>query len=156
MTSQMIAAAQRTIVVADSSKFATNSFARIGPLGSMQVLITDKEPPDDLAHALAEARVEVIIAPQEFDGAARLRNPFTNLSDGVKPAYKPFLSSQRSDLTHKFKANDQYNQQPSYVLAMSCFDRNPECDAWALASTALIAWRGVSPDENTVQNTTLE
>ena len=63
MTSQMIAAAQRTIVVADSSKFATKSFARIGPLGSMQVLITDKEPPDDLAHALAEARVQVIIAP---------------------------------------------------------------------------------------------
>jgi DeoR/GlpR family transcriptional regulator of sugar metabolism len=38
----------------------------------MQVLITDKEPPDDLAYALAEARVQVIIAPQEFDGSAQL------------------------------------------------------------------------------------
>jgi hypothetical protein len=65
MTSEMIAAAQRTIVVADSSKFGKRSFARIGPLGSIQVLITDKEPPDDLAQALHEARVEVIIAPQE-------------------------------------------------------------------------------------------
>ena len=65
MISEMIAAAQRTIVVADSSKFAKESFACIGPIGSMQVLITDKEPPDDLAQALHEARVEVIIAPQE-------------------------------------------------------------------------------------------
>jgi DeoR/GlpR family transcriptional regulator of sugar metabolism len=78
MTSEMIAAARRTIVVADSSTFANKSFARIGPLGSMQVLITDKKPPDDLAHALAEARVEVIIAPQEFDGSARLRNQLPN------------------------------------------------------------------------------
>ena len=65
MTSEMIAAAQRTIVVADSSKFGKRSFARIGPIESMQVLITDKEPPRDLAQALHEARVEVIIAPQE-------------------------------------------------------------------------------------------
>jgi DeoR family transcriptional regulator, fructose operon transcriptional repressor len=65
MNSEMIAAAQRTIVVADSSKFGTKSFASIGPIGSMQVLITDMEPPDDIAQALHDARVEVIIAPQE-------------------------------------------------------------------------------------------
>jgi DeoR family transcriptional regulator, fructose operon transcriptional repressor len=87
MTSEMIAAARRTIVVADSSKFANKSFARIGPLASMQVLITDKEPPADLAHALDEGRVEVLIAPQEVVGSARLRNRFTNLSNGVEPAY---------------------------------------------------------------------
>jgi DeoR/GlpR family transcriptional regulator of sugar metabolism len=87
VTSQMIAAAQRTIVVADSSKFLKKSFARIGPIGSMQVLITDKEPPDDLARVLDQARVEVIIAPQEVVGLARLRNPFTNLSPGEEPAY---------------------------------------------------------------------
>jgi DeoR/GlpR family transcriptional regulator of sugar metabolism len=98
MTSQMIAAAQRTIVVADSSKFGRKSFARIGPLGSMQVLITDKEPPDDLAHALAEARVEVLIAPQESHGAARMRNRFT-ISIGVAPAYKPFPSPQPNNVT---------------------------------------------------------
>jgi DeoR family transcriptional regulator of aga operon len=94
MTSQMIAAAQRTIVVADSSQFATKSFARIGPLGSMQVLITDKEPPDDLAHALNEARVEVIIAPPEFDGSAQLRNRYNNISNVLKP----FPSSQPNNV----------------------------------------------------------
>jgi DeoR/GlpR family transcriptional regulator of sugar metabolism len=87
MTSQMIAAAQRTIVVADSSKFSKKSFTRIGPIGSMQVLITDKEPPDDLALVLDEARVEVIIAPQEVVGSARSRNRFTNFSNGVEPGY---------------------------------------------------------------------
>ena len=71
MASEMIAAAQRTIVVADSSRFGKRSFARIGPIESMQILITDREPPADLAHALREARVEVItIAPQ--DGASPL------------------------------------------------------------------------------------
>jgi DeoR family fructose operon transcriptional repressor len=76
MASEMIAAAQRTIVVAHSSRFGKRSFARIGPIESMQVLITDKEPPPDLAHALREAHVQVmIIAPQEvpksFNGHAR-------------------------------------------------------------------------------------
>jgi len=64
--SQMIAAARRTIVVADSSGFGKRSFARIGPIESMQVLITNKEPPADLAQALDEALVEVvIISPPE-------------------------------------------------------------------------------------------
>ena len=66
IASEMIAIAQRTIVVADASKFEKNAFARIGPIESMQVLITDKEPPADLAQALHEAQVEVIIiAPEE-------------------------------------------------------------------------------------------
>jgi len=99
ITSQMIGAAQRTIVVADSSKFSKKSFARIGPIGSMQVLITDKEPPDDLARVLDEARVEVIIAPQEVVGSARLPDRFTNLANGVEPLYKPFSSPQPNNLT---------------------------------------------------------
>jgi DeoR family transcriptional regulator, fructose operon transcriptional repressor len=70
MASEMIAAAQRTIVVADSSRFGKRSFAHIGPIESMQVLITDEEPPPDLAHALREAHVQVvIIAPQEVGGS---------------------------------------------------------------------------------------
>lgn len=72
MASDMIAAAQRTIVVADSSRFGKKSFARIGPIESMQVLITDKEPPADLAQALHEARVEVIIIAPEA-----VANPFS-------------------------------------------------------------------------------
>jgi DeoR family transcriptional regulator, fructose operon transcriptional repressor len=69
VASEMIAAAQRTIVVADSSSFGRRSFARIGPIESMQVLITDKEPPAELAQALEKARVEVIVvAPHEVAG----------------------------------------------------------------------------------------
>jgi DeoR/GlpR family transcriptional regulator of sugar metabolism len=92
ITSQMIAAAQRTIVVADSSIFAQKSFARIGPLRSMQVLITDQEPPGDLSHALEEARVEVIIAPPEVVRSDPLRNGFPNCSNGADLAYTPFPS----------------------------------------------------------------
>jgi DeoR family fructose operon transcriptional repressor len=70
MAAEMMAAAQRTIVIADSSKLGKRSFARIGPIESMQVLITDKEPLADLTQALHEARVEVIIvAPQEVDSS---------------------------------------------------------------------------------------
>ena len=61
MASEMIAAAQRTIIVADSSRLGKRSFAGIGAIESMQILITDKEPPADLAQALHAARVEVII-----------------------------------------------------------------------------------------------
>ena len=59
MASEMIAAAQRTIIVAD--RLGKRSFAGIGAIESMQILITDKEPPADLAQALHAARVEVII-----------------------------------------------------------------------------------------------
>ncbi len=53
------------IVVADASKFGHNSFAHIAPLGRIQVLVTDEQPPSDLAQALAEADVELIVAPGE-------------------------------------------------------------------------------------------
>jgi DeoR family transcriptional regulator, fructose operon transcriptional repressor len=61
----MICSARRTIVVADASKFGHNSFAHICPLGRIQVLVTDETPPPDLARALAEAHVELIVAPGE-------------------------------------------------------------------------------------------
>jgi DeoR family fructose operon transcriptional repressor len=62
MASEMIAAARRTIVMAVASKFGKRSFARIGPIESMQVLITNEEPPADLAQALREAHVQVVIS----------------------------------------------------------------------------------------------
>lgn len=61
----MICSSRRTIVVADASKFGHNSFAHIAPLGRIQVLVTDEQPPSDLARALAEADVELIVAPGE-------------------------------------------------------------------------------------------
>ncbi len=61
----MIDAARRTIVLADASKFGHSSFAHIAPLGRIQVLVTDEPPPSDLAQALREARVDVIVASEE-------------------------------------------------------------------------------------------
>jgi DeoR/GlpR family transcriptional regulator of sugar metabolism len=61
----MINAAQRTIVLADASKFGHRSFAHIAPLGRIQILVTNEVPPSDLAQALNEAHVEVIVAPEE-------------------------------------------------------------------------------------------
>ena len=63
--SGMIKAARRTIVLADASKFGNRSFAQIGPLERMQVLVTDEEPSSDLAQALGEAGVQVIVALEE-------------------------------------------------------------------------------------------
>ena len=60
----MICAARRTIVLADASKFGHSSFAHIAPLTRIEVLVTDEPPPADLAQALREARVEVIVAPE--------------------------------------------------------------------------------------------
>jgi len=65
LTSSMIAAARRTIVVADASKFGQRSFAHICPFANVDILVTDREPPCDLAEALAKARVEVIVAHEE-------------------------------------------------------------------------------------------
>jgi DeoR/GlpR family transcriptional regulator of sugar metabolism len=61
----MIGAARRTIVLADASKFGHSSFAQIGPLGRIGTLVTDEEPHLDLAEALKEARVQLIVAPEE-------------------------------------------------------------------------------------------
>ena len=61
----MINAARRTIVLADASKFGHSSFAHIAPLGRIQIFATDETPPSDLAQALEEARMEVIVAPEE-------------------------------------------------------------------------------------------
>src|SRR6266481_3924305 len=58
----MINAARRTIVLADASKLGHSTFAQIAPLERVGTLVTDEEPPSDLAQALKEARVELLIA----------------------------------------------------------------------------------------------
>ena len=62
MIAAMIAAARRTIVLADVSKCGHNSFAQIAPLARVDTLVTDAAPAADLNRALEEAGVEVIIA----------------------------------------------------------------------------------------------
>jgi DeoR family transcriptional regulator, fructose operon transcriptional repressor len=61
MIAAMIAAARRTIVLADSSKLGKHSFAQIGPLTSMQILVTDAEPACDLRQVLIDAGVQIVL-----------------------------------------------------------------------------------------------
>jgi DeoR family transcriptional regulator, fructose operon transcriptional repressor len=59
----MIAAARRTIVLADSSKFNQIAFAHIAALTQIDILVTDEQPPADLSTVLDELGVRVIVAP---------------------------------------------------------------------------------------------
>jgi DeoR/GlpR family transcriptional regulator of sugar metabolism len=63
MMRAMIGSASRTIVVTDASKFGHSSFAQIVSLENVEIPVTDEAPPEDLAEALAEARVEIILTP---------------------------------------------------------------------------------------------
>jgi DeoR family transcriptional regulator, fructose operon transcriptional repressor len=63
MTASMIAAARRTIVLADSTKFNHHLLGHIASLQQIDILITDAEPPRELLRALEEREVEVLIAP---------------------------------------------------------------------------------------------
>jgi DeoR family transcriptional regulator, fructose operon transcriptional repressor len=63
MEAQMIAAARRTIIVADATKFGYNAFAQIAPLNAVDILVTDAPPPADLSQALGQANIDVIVAP---------------------------------------------------------------------------------------------
>ena len=57
--------ARRTIVLADASKLGHSTFAQIAPLERIDTLVTDEEPPGDLAEALKEAGIQVIVSPDE-------------------------------------------------------------------------------------------
>ena len=63
MTAQMIAAARRTIVLADSTKFNQKLLGHIGALGQINILVTDAEPPKKMSGILDESRVKVVVAP---------------------------------------------------------------------------------------------
>jgi DeoR family transcriptional regulator of aga operon len=54
--------ARRVIVVADSTKMGKSTFARICPLDSLDVLVTDMPVDGGLADALAAAGVDVVVA----------------------------------------------------------------------------------------------
>jgi DeoR/GlpR family transcriptional regulator of sugar metabolism len=59
----MIEQAEVVMLVADQSKFERAAFERVCPLASLDHLVTDSEPPAQLAKALAKANVEVHVAP---------------------------------------------------------------------------------------------
>jgi DeoR family glycerol-3-phosphate regulon repressor len=57
-----IAQSERTIVVADRTKFGQRSLVRICGFDQVDVLITDSEPPADFLKQLRDAKVRVIVA----------------------------------------------------------------------------------------------
>ena len=57
--------AQRTIILADSSKFRAAAFAHVADFADVQHLVTDALPPREIAEALAEAGVEILVAAQD-------------------------------------------------------------------------------------------
>lgn len=60
MMTEMIERADRTAILADSSKLGRRLFAQVAPLEGADYLITDAEPDADLSHALKEADVTVL------------------------------------------------------------------------------------------------
>lgn len=60
-TRGMVEVARRTIVLADASKFNVSAFSLIAPLGGIHHLVTDAEPPAEIAAALSAAGVAVVV-----------------------------------------------------------------------------------------------
>lgn len=56
----MVSAANRVVLLADSTKYATRAVARVAPLSRIDCLITDCGFPEDAVHNLAALDVEVI------------------------------------------------------------------------------------------------
>jgi len=63
VTVEMMEAARRVIVLADSTKFGAAAFAHVTAFGRIQALVTDAMPPPEIAEALAQAGVELVLAP---------------------------------------------------------------------------------------------
>ena len=61
-TKEMMSVCQRTILLADSSKFDVQAFASVAGFDQVEYLVTDKTPPGALAASLEEAGVQVVIA----------------------------------------------------------------------------------------------
>jgi DeoR family transcriptional regulator, fructose operon transcriptional repressor len=62
MMGEMMQRAARVVVLADSSKFGDPLFAQIAELDRADYLVTEAEPPDEIAEALRQADVEVLVA----------------------------------------------------------------------------------------------
>jgi DeoR family transcriptional regulator, fructose operon transcriptional repressor len=60
----MIAAARRTIVLADSAKFNHKLLGHIASLEQIDILVTAAGPPRELFGALEELEVQVLVAPR--------------------------------------------------------------------------------------------
>jgi DeoR/GlpR family transcriptional regulator of sugar metabolism len=54
--------AQQRIVVTEGAKFGRTTFATVGPLSSIDMVITDDSAPEDMVAALIDSGIEVVIA----------------------------------------------------------------------------------------------
>ena len=61
----MMDTAQKTIVLADSSKFGRRGFAKISGLEDVDIIITDAKIPQSVANKIEEMGIELIIAGQQ-------------------------------------------------------------------------------------------
>lgn len=68
----MISSAKRVILALDASKFGRIAFAKVAELADIHVVITNREPPKELAQHLSNARVTVVVTG---DGDARGHAP---------------------------------------------------------------------------------
>jgi DeoR/GlpR family transcriptional regulator of sugar metabolism len=62
VSSSMIKIARRTIILADSSKFEAIAFAHVADFADVQHFVTDAPPPPEMAAALEQAGVQVLVA----------------------------------------------------------------------------------------------
>lgn len=60
MMAEMIQRAERTAILADSSKLGRRLFAQVAPLDRADVLVSDAPPAEPLLSALAQAEVDVV------------------------------------------------------------------------------------------------
>ena len=61
MMSEMIDRAGRVAILADATKFGRRLFAQVAELGRADYLVTDQAPPPELAKALRDHDVEVLV-----------------------------------------------------------------------------------------------
>jgi DeoR family transcriptional regulator, glycerol-3-phosphate regulon repressor len=66
----IIANARRVFLVTDHSKFGRTAMVRLGHVGQIHALFTDRVPPESIAAALREANVELHVTDAELSSAA--------------------------------------------------------------------------------------
>lgn len=67
MMGEMMERAARVVILADSSKFTDPLFAQIAELDRAHYLVTDAEPPAELAAALEQSGVEILVADAGYN-----------------------------------------------------------------------------------------
>jgi len=57
--------ADQVIILADQSKFGKSMLYRVASLNKIDIIVTDQEPSEEMAKALRENEVEVMVATGE-------------------------------------------------------------------------------------------